>query len=199
MDDDWASNTIAILGEVVRVIPRRTVLSRLPLVQTGLTWGKSALGNTRDTVVRVGAQLTDSVPMNSSAVLGHAVGDINLDLVAPVALDGRTWDSGLTAIIRYGETEAVGAIKIASRVRDGQVVLAGLASIGPCSGGVRVDVKATAPRLPIARAVAGRAGVTSCGIGCVATRCVGWGCGGGCAADGRCGDYIGNGGNRGGD
>ena len=55
IDDDRASNTITVLSEVVRVVPRSTVLSSLELVRAGLTWGKSALSNTWNTVVGVGA------------------------------------------------------------------------------------------------------------------------------------------------
>ena len=92
--------------------------------------------------------------MNSSAVGSHAVGDFDNNLVTPVALDSRTWNSGRTAIIRNGQTEAVGAVEVASCVRNGQAVFADMVGCGPRVVVVRVDVKAITPRLSVARAVA---------------------------------------------
>lgn len=155
MDDDWASDTITILDEVVGVIPRRPILSSLPRVGAGLTWGKSALSNTWNTVVGVGAQLANSVPMNSSTVIGHAVGNLDDNVVTPVALNCRTWDGGRASVVGDGKALAAGAVKVAGGIGDGQAVLAGFASIGPRCGVVTVDIEATAPRLPVACAVAG--------------------------------------------
>ena len=126
MDDNWASNTIAILDEVMGVIPRRTVLSCLPRIGTSLTWGKSALGDTWNTVVGVGAQLTDTVPMDSSTVVSHAVGNINDNVVTPIALNRWTWDLTI-----HSKARTAGAVKVAGGVGDCQAVVTGLAGIGP--------------------------------------------------------------------
>jgi hypothetical protein len=92
--------------------------------------------------------------MNSSAVISHAVGDLDNNLITPIALDSRTWNSGRTAIIRYGQAEAVSAVEVARGVRNGQAVFADLVGCGPRVVVVRVDVKPVAPRLSVARAVA---------------------------------------------
>lgn len=187
MDDDWTTDTIAILDEVVGVIPRRTILSCLPRVGAGLTWGKSALCHTRNTVVGIGAQLTDTVPMDGSTVVTHVVGNINDNVVTPVALNCWSWN--LTV---YGQAHAVGTVEVASGVGQDQAIVAGLSSVGPGSRVVAVDIESTAPRLSVSRAVAGRGGCAICWAGHVASSArgvCGWrlSC---CAADGGRGDNI---------
>ena len=131
VDDDWATDTIAILDQVMRVIPRGTILSSLPRVCAGLTWGKSALCNTWNTVVGVCAQLTDTVPMDSSTVVAHVISDFDNNIVTPVALDGRARDSGWASVVRDSQALTAGAIKVAGSVGDSQAVLAGLSSVRP--------------------------------------------------------------------
>lgn len=69
LDDDWALNTVRELSNEMAMIPRGTIGGSNPLVHTGVTWCKTALGDAWNTVLVVGADLTETMPMDGSSIV----------------------------------------------------------------------------------------------------------------------------------
>lgn len=85
VDEQGSSNTIRVLGAVVAVVPCMSVLEGLELVRVGVTLSDGALGNTINAVHFISMELTDSVPMNSRAIVGKCISDIYGDTVSALA------------------------------------------------------------------------------------------------------------------
>ena len=140
MDDDWASNAITVLGVEMAVVPAGTVGCCLPLIDPGVTWCKCALSHTWNTIVRVRANLADTVPMDGGTVALHLVVNRDLDRVTPVALDGRSWNLAVD-----GKSKSWGSVIAHRGVGDGEVEFADFASVGPGGMRISVDVESVAP------------------------------------------------------
>ena len=181
LDDDGALNTVCVLGDEMAVIPRRTVRGGNPLVDAGVTWCKTTLGHTWNTVLIVGIELTDTVPMDGGGIIGQGVVNSDLDGITPVANDGR---AGNLAV--HGKSGSWGSLKVPVDAGDGKVVLAHCASIGVGHVLIGVDVHSIAPLVSATWGVA--AVVGDCGLG----RCAWVGCPGG--HDGPCLGDLGDGG-----
>lgn len=92
LDDNGALNTIRELGNEMAVIPGGTVRAGNPLVDTGITWCQTALGNTWNTILVVGTELTDAVPMDGGRIVSQGVVNSDLDGITPVAHNSGSWN-----------------------------------------------------------------------------------------------------------
>lgn len=88
MNNDGSSNTTAILSQGVRVIPSGAVGRRMPLVDSGSAWRNAALSDTWNTVLIVGAILSDTVPMDGCGIIRQCVEHGDLDDISPVGHNG---------------------------------------------------------------------------------------------------------------
>jgi len=68
----------------VRMIPACAKLGSLELVLAGHTRRNGALGDTGDSIVLTGVQLSDSVPVDTGSVMGKAVLNVDNDSVTPL-------------------------------------------------------------------------------------------------------------------
>jgi hypothetical protein len=164
VNDHRTADTITKLAESVGVVPTGAVLAGLEAVGAGVARGDSTLSDTWNTVLIVGAVLDDTVPMNlglsvrlesheelsyRSSIVLHLVGDMDLDPVTPVALDGGTGHLAVDS-----QSKAVNTIVVEGGIGDDPIVSAGLARIRAGGVVVRVDVEATAPLRSVTGAVA---------------------------------------------
>ena len=149
VDDHGSSDTITVLGENVRVVPAGSVLVGLERVCTGLARGNSAFSDTWNTVLVVGTNLGDTVPMDGGGVVGHLVGDGDLDLVTPVALKKRSWNLSVDS-----KSKTVETIVVEGSVGDDPVGGAGLAGAWVLCVVVSVDAVLSAPLVSAGRRVA---------------------------------------------
>ena len=140
LDNDWPLNTVRELSNEMAVIPRGTIGGSNPLVHTGVTWCETALGDTWNTVLVVGADLTNTVPMDGSSVVSQRVVDSYLDGITPVADNGRAWYLAVD-----GKSGSWGSLKVPVDARDCPVVFANIASAWDGLVLVSVDVESTAP------------------------------------------------------
>jgi hypothetical protein len=124
LDNDGALNAVRELGDEMAVIPRGTVRRGNPLVDAGITWCEAALGNTWNTVLVVGTELTDTVPVDGGSIVSHGVVNGDLDGITPVAYNGRSWNLTVD-----GESGSRGSLKVPLNARDGEVVLANSAGV----------------------------------------------------------------------
>ena len=92
LDDNGALNTIRELGNEMTVIPGGAVGTGNPLVDTGITWCQTAFGNTWNTILVVGAELTDAVPVDGGRIVSQCVVNSDLDGITPVAHNGGSWN-----------------------------------------------------------------------------------------------------------
>ena len=164
MNDHGSTDTVTKLGQDVRVIPASSVLVERERVDTSVTWSNGAFTDTWDTVLVVPATLlVDTVPMDRGSVVLHAVGDTDLESIAPVALYQRTWNLTVD-----GKSETVKTVKVEGGVGDVPLVCAHLASRWPGIVVVRVDAEAIAPLASITCIVAGVLTKSREGLGDVA-------------------------------
>lgn len=84
---DWSSKTIRILKRVMTVIPRSAILRDVEFVGIGIVGRNGALCDRVDTVMLEGIEHTDTVPVDSRAVVFQEVGDRDLDSVTPASFD----------------------------------------------------------------------------------------------------------------
>ena len=91
-DDDGALNTIRELSDEMAVIPGGTVRAGNPLVDTGITWCQTALGNTWNAILVVSTELTDTVPVDGSCIVGQSIVNSDLDSITPVAHNSGSWN-----------------------------------------------------------------------------------------------------------
>ena len=68
------------------MVPRVAVLHGREVVGKGVTRGDGALGDAVDAVHLVGIELSDSMPVDSRAIVRYSVGDVDDYLVAPASL-----------------------------------------------------------------------------------------------------------------
>ena len=140
MDHNWASDTITVLRAEVRVVPRCAVVGSDEFVDLGITWCKSALSDTVDTVLVIGIELTHAVPVNGGTVVGQVVGNLDTDCVTPVALNERTW-----ILTIDGQCKSRSTVEIEGGVGDVEIECTDSAIFWPCLEEIRVDVETTAP------------------------------------------------------
>jgi hypothetical protein len=133
-------NTIRELGNEMAVIPGGTVRAGNPLVDTGITWGQAALGNTWNTVLIVGADLTDTVPVDGGGIVSQSVVNGNLDSITPVAHNGGSWDLTVD-----GEGRSWSSLVVPFNAGDGKIVFANITSFWDGGVGIGVDVESVAP------------------------------------------------------
>ena len=92
LDDNGALNTIRVLGNEMTVIPGGAVGTGNPLVDTGITWCQTALGNTWNTILVVGTELTDAVPVDGGRIFSQCIVNSDLDSITPVAHNSGSWN-----------------------------------------------------------------------------------------------------------
>lgn len=86
VQDQASESTLCVLQGKVAVIPGRAILGDGEVVRLGGTRGDGALSNSRHTIVVAAVQLSQTMPVNGSAVGQEVVGDVNLKIVTPVGL-----------------------------------------------------------------------------------------------------------------
>ena len=77
MNKQRTSDSIRVLERVVAVIPCMTVLNCLEVVCVSIVRSNGALRNTVDPVSFVCVELTNTMPMDGSPVVGQIVGNVN--------------------------------------------------------------------------------------------------------------------------
>lgn len=87
VDNDGAHGAVAILHGVVAVVPGRAVFSRLEGVRLGLARSNWAFSDTVRTIHLVRVQLAHTVPVNTGAIVGVRILDIDLNSVTPISGD----------------------------------------------------------------------------------------------------------------
>ena len=122
------------------VVPGRTVGSGNPLVDAGITWCETALGNTWNTILVVGVVLIDTMPVDGGRVISQGVVNSDLDGITPVANNGRSWNLTVD-----GKRRSWGSLEVPVDARDGEVVLTNGASGWGVEISIRVDVESIAP------------------------------------------------------
>ena len=89
---DYGSEyAIAILSRPVRVVPARAELGSLEYVLASLSGGDWAFRDARDSILLTRVVLTNTVPVDSSAVVLHAILDIDNNSITPFGPNSRTW------------------------------------------------------------------------------------------------------------
>jgi len=111
-----------------------------PLVDTGITWCQTALGNTWNTILVVGTELTDAVPVDGGRIVGQCVVNSNLDSITPVAHNSGSWNLTID-----GESRSWRSLIVPFNARDGKIVLANSTSVWNGRVGISVDVESVAP------------------------------------------------------
>lgn len=86
----------------MRVIPSAAVLSSSPRVRDSIIWSGRTLGDRDDAVLVIGVVLTDTVPVNTSTVLGvyQVVRHMDSDGVAPVCKYCRARDGTINSLVQ---------------------------------------------------------------------------------------------------
>jgi len=148
LNNDRTNETITVLAREVRVVPGSTVLRGLESVGLLLARCNGALGDTGNTILSVLVPLTETVPVDRSAVVGHLVLDGDLDHVTPVGLNGRT-----RVLVVDGKDLTLEPIRCHGGVGDGPVVTNGTASGRPVAVKVCVDGEVVVPAFARSRAV----------------------------------------------
>lgn len=115
--------------------------SRHPLVDAGITWCETALSNTWNTVLVVGVELTNTVPVDGGRIVGQGVVNCDLDGITPVANNGRSWNLTVDS-----KSRSWGSLVVPLNTGDGEVVFTNGASIWVCCVLIGVDVESMAPR-----------------------------------------------------
>lgn len=90
VQDQASESTLCVLQSKVAVVPGRAVLGDGEIVGLGGTRGDGALSNARHTIIVAAVELSQTVPVNGSAVGQEVVGDVNLEIVTPVGLHSGT-------------------------------------------------------------------------------------------------------------
>lgn len=119
------------------------------MIDARITRCKTALGNTWNTILVVGVELADTVPVNGGRVVSHAVVDSDLDGIAPIANNSGSWDLTVN-----GKSRSRGSLEIPFDAGDGEVILADSAGVGVGRVLISVDVESVAPRTSATRLVA---------------------------------------------
>jgi hypothetical protein len=120
-----------------------------PLVDAGITWCKTALGNTGNTVLVVGVELTNTVPVDGGRVVGQGVVNCDLDSVTPVANNGGSWNLAVDS-----KSRSCGSLVVPLDAGDGEVIFTNGASIWVGRVLIGVDVEPIAPRASVTWLVA---------------------------------------------
>jgi hypothetical protein len=122
------------------VIPRGTVGRGLEFIDAGITWCETALGNTWNTILVVGIELADSVPVNRGSIVIQGIVNGDPDGIAPVANN-----SGARDLTVDGKSRSLGSLEVPLNAGDCEVIFAN--SAGGRGGCVRVsvDVQSIAP------------------------------------------------------
>jgi hypothetical protein len=126
VNDDGSTNTIGVLSAVMAVVPACSILSCSPSVCLGLSRSKWALGDTCHSVCEAGLELTISMPVDTSSIVGKVVGNSDGNGIAPLALDGRTRNLPVDS-----QSRLKSAVEIDGCVRDHKVVGASISSTRP--------------------------------------------------------------------
>lgn len=119
VDENATKHTLPRLKREVRVVPGASILGRSPFISERLSRCNGALGYGRYAIILVCIVLTDTMKVNTSAVVGKAIRHMDSDSVAPVGNDGRTWERTVDS-----KTNALDAVGRDSGVRKFKVVLA---------------------------------------------------------------------------
>ena len=104
------------------MVPTSAVLRSKPPVGTLAERGDGALGDTGDTVLVVGADLTNTMPVDGGGVVGQQIGNHDFDPVTVI-----DFDRGARGAAVDQEGRAQGAIEVGLGRGDGQGKLLGLA------------------------------------------------------------------------
>lgn len=121
-----------------------------PLVDASGARSNAALGDTRHTVLVIGASLSDTVPMDGGGIGGQAVDDGDFNHITPVGHNGLTW-----RLTVDGERVLESAIVVELFFGNGQSVFLGLAGVEGLVG-VIVDRFANTPVASVIWTVAAR-------------------------------------------
>lgn len=89
VQDQAAESTLCVLQGEVAVVPGRAVLGDSEVVGLGGTRGDGALSDTWHTIVLTAVELSQTVPVDGSAVGQEVVGDVDFKIVTPVGLSRR--------------------------------------------------------------------------------------------------------------
>jgi len=131
------------------VVPRGTELSSKECVLSGLTWRNRTLGNTTNTISTDAVELSDTVPMETAAVVLERVLDVDNNGISPVS--SNHW-AGHLVVDKVALDESV-AVRITCCVCNLKIVSDSLSCGGVLLVEVRLDTVAAAPTLTGVRAV----------------------------------------------
>lgn len=126
VDDNRTNDTIGVLHAVVGVVPGETMLSGSPAVGERISRSNGALGERGGTISEHGSELTNTVPVDTGAVVLQLIGHLDDDLVTPVGLDGG---SGILSV--HNQNVALNSIGSKSDVLDAEVEVTSLSGVGP--------------------------------------------------------------------
>ena len=125
------------------VVPGSTELSSKECVGSGLAWRNRALSKTTNTISTDAAELSDTVPMETAAVVLERVLDVDNNLVSPVG--SNDWPGQLTVdeIALNGSV----TIRVTCCVCNLKIVSNGLSCGGVLQIKICFDTVTTAPTL----------------------------------------------------
>lgn len=103
MDDNWSADAITVLGEGMAVVPGSAIGASLPGIGSRTSVSSDgALGYARNTILVVGAVLTDAVEVDGGAVVWHLVDDGDLNHITPVGLNDRPGNLSIDRKGKFG-------------------------------------------------------------------------------------------------
>lgn len=131
------------------VVPRSTELGSKECISSGLAGRDRTLGNTTNTISTDAVELSNTVPMETAAVVLERVLDVDNNGVSPVG--SNDWPGHLT-VYEIALNESV-SIRVTCCVGDFKVIRNGLSCGGVLLIKVRLDTVTAAPTLTGVRAV----------------------------------------------
>ena len=125
----------------MRVVPRGSELGQKECVSSAVARGNRAFSNTADTITADAVELSDTVPVKTSAVVGEGILDVHDQSVTPVSKDSG---SRVLTVDKITLHESV-SIGTAGCIGDLKVVSNGVSSDRVLQVKIRLDTVAIAP------------------------------------------------------
>lgn len=93
------------------MVPGTAILCCVPRIRKVLTWSNRTLSNAIDAVHMRGIQLTNTMPVDASAIPCHVVDDSNVDGVSPTCLEQRSREGAIEKLC-FSEINAINVLSL---------------------------------------------------------------------------------------
>ena len=143
IDNDRASNTHTVLRRVMTVVPRSTELGGKECVCSGLAGRDRAFGNTTNTISTNTVELSNTMPMETAAIVLEGVLDIDNNGISPIG--SNDWPGQL--VVDEIALDGSIAVRVTCCVCNLKIVSNGLSCGGVLQIKICFDTVTTAPTL----------------------------------------------------